>query len=78
MTNIIKIGNSQGIRIPKNLIKEAKLENTQIDLILTKNGLLLQPVKSKLRRGWDKPIQEKSIELKNDFLNADLENIWEW
>lgn len=78
MTNIIKIGNSQGIRIPKNLIKEAKLENTQIDLILTKNGLLLQPVKSKLRQGWDKPTQEKQVEIESDFLNADLENIWEW
>ncbi len=77
MTTIIKIGNSLGIRIPKRLIEEAKLENRQIDLILTKNGLLLQPVKTKLRRGWDKP-QKAKENIESDFLNIDLENTWEW
>ena len=32
MTMLTKIGNSQGIRIPKALIKEAQLENVEIDL----------------------------------------------
>lgn len=79
MTNIIKIGNSQGIRIPKYLIKEAKLENASIDLVLTKNGLLLKPIqKGTLRQGWDKPLSDTQESLESDFSKLDLENLWEW
>ncbi len=78
MTSLIQIGDSQGIRIPKHLIKEAKLANTMIDLVLTQNGLLLKPIKhKKLRQGWDKP-QHKNMDIESEFLHIDSENIWEW
>ena len=52
MTMLTKIGNSQGVRIPKPLIKQAKLENCEIEFELTKDGLLLKPVKNNPREGW--------------------------
>jgi len=37
MAQIIKIGNSQGIRIPKPIVSIANLENQELDFVLTKN-----------------------------------------
>ena len=86
MTMLTKIGNSQGIRIPKALIKEAHVENVEIDLEVVENGLLLKPVKKTAREDWEKNIKKVIEKNKNkkddgileDFLNdSDLED-YEW
>lgn len=38
MTILTKIGNSQGIRIPKPLIKQAHLENVDLELEVLEIG----------------------------------------
>ncbi len=86
MTTLTKIGNSQGIRIPKPLIQQAHLENANLELEVLENGLLIRPVNNTSRDSWKKNI--KKVMLKNeglqdeavleDFLNDnDLEN-WQW
>ena len=86
MTMLTKIGNSKGIRIPKALIAQAKLENTQIDLEVVENGLLLKPVKNTTRENWEKNIQDTLLKNKDkndssvidEFLNdSDLED-FQW
>ena len=86
MTMLTKIGNSQGIRIPKALIKEAQLENVEIDLEVVENGLLLKPIKKNTRQNWEENIKQVLEKNKNkkdegvleDFLNdSDLED-YEW
>ena len=86
MTMLTKIGNSQGIRIPKALIKEAHLENVEIDLEIVENGLLLKPIKKNTRENWEENIKQvleknknkKDDALLEDFLNdSDLED-YEW
>ena len=52
MAKIIKIGNSQGIRIPKPIIALANLEDQELDFVLLDSGLLITPEK-KSRIGWD-------------------------
>ena len=37
--HLVKIGNSQGIRIPKPLILQAHLENVDLELEVLENGL---------------------------------------
>jgi antitoxin MazE len=66
MAKIIKIGNSQGIRIPKPIIALANLENIELDFVILDSGLLITPDK-KARVGW------KNIS-NTDDLTAD----WEW
>ena len=66
MAKIIKIGNSQGIRIPKPIIALANLENIELDFVVLDSGLLITPDK-KARVGW------KNIS-NSDDLTAD----WEW
>ena len=51
MAQIIKIGNSQGIRIPKPIVKIANLENQELDFIVLNEGLLITP-EEKSRIGW--------------------------
>jgi len=66
MAKIIKIGNSQGIRIPKPLIALANLENVELDFIILDSGLLITPDK-KTRIGW-----------KDETKEEDLTANWEW
>ena len=51
MAKIVKIGNSQGIRIPKPLISLANLENQELDFVILDSGLLITSEK-KSRVGW--------------------------
>ena len=51
MAKIIKIGNSQGIRIPKPIISLAKLEDQELEFVVLDSGLLITHEK-KVRKGW--------------------------
>jgi len=86
MTTLTKIGNSQGIRIPKPLIQQAHLENVSLELEVLENGLLIKPVNNTQRDTWKENIEKvisehKSLEdegLLEDLLNDnDLEE-YEW
>ncbi len=84
MTMLTKIGNSQGIRIPKPIIKQANLQNCEIEFEVTKNGLLLKPIRKVARKNWEKNIKDfiskkaKDEAILNDMLDdSDLES-WEW
>lgn len=50
-TNLIQIGNSKGIRIPKSFIDQYQLSG-EIELIPSKDGLLITSL-SKPRDGWE-------------------------
>jgi len=85
MAALTKIGNSQGIRIPKPLIKQAQLENSELELVVVDKGLLIRPVKP-TRSEWSQNIEQVLAENKNrkdealldDLLNDnDLEH-FEW
>ena len=83
MTKLVKIGSSYGIRIPKVFIDKAHLRDTEIDLKLQKNGLLLTPNK-KYRSNWDSEslrkkarLDENCAKLQSEFLEQDLRD-WEW
>jgi len=65
MTMLTRIGNSQGIRIPKPLITQAHLENVQIDLEVVKNGLLIKPILTSRRKNWKNNIENILLQNKN-------------
>ncbi|MCP4271594.1 MAG: AbrB/MazE/SpoVT family DNA-binding domain-containing protein [Gammaproteobacteria bacterium] len=56
MAHLVKIGNSQGIRIPKPLIQQAHLEGKELDLQVVNEGILVTPSK-KPREGWKEAIE---------------------
>ena len=81
MTMLTKIGNSQGIRIPKPIIKQADLEGKEIEFEVVEEGLLLRPVK-KNRKEWAKDIVSKlqgQDEAIDDAMLDDSDlDAWEW
>ncbi len=84
MANLVKIGNSKGIRIPKALIEQAHLEDKELKLQIVKDGLLVSPSK-KPREGWKEAIEASLAThgkepLDSEWLDASLasEEEWEW
>ena len=51
ITRIVKIGNSQGIRIPKILLEQSGLCD-EVELEVQKKQLILRPKRS-VRQGWE-------------------------
>jgi len=66
MAKIIKIGNSQGIRIPKPLISLTNLENQELDFVVLDSGLLITS-ENKPRVGW---------QINTEILKPKV--TWEW
>jgi antitoxin MazE len=84
MTTLIKIGNSQGVRIPKAIIEQAQLSDKKLEFKIIDDGLLIQPVKQP-RQGWKEQFDKTSKLKESDYSNqewldaplADTEE-WEW
>lgn len=82
-TNIIQIGNSRGIRLPKKIIEQCDFKD-EIELIVHNNEIILKS-STKPRDGW-KTSFKKMAENRDDIL-LDTEviqttewdnNNWEW
>ncbi len=76
MAHLVKIGNSQGIRIPKPLIQQAHLEGKELDIQVVNQGILVTPSK-KPRENWKKAIEtilatNGSEAIDNEWLDAPL------
>jgi antitoxin MazE len=85
MSTLITIGNSQGIRIPKPMIKQAHLSDVELELVVVKDGLLIKPMGKPSREVWADNIgsilsqhKEKDDGVLENFLDdSDLEDtIW--
>ncbi len=82
-TSIIKIGNSQGIIIPKKLISKIGAKE-KVDLQVRDGGLFIAPINDAPRKGWEEAFAQASIEdepeedffegLDNSFDNEE----WTW
>ena len=84
MTTLIRIGNSQGIRIPKAIIEQAQLKDKKLVFKINDHRLLIQPVQ-KPRQGWkekfNKILKTKRAEtISREWLDAPLTDNedWEW
>ncbi len=79
--NIISIGNSKGIRIPKSILDQCKF-NKEAELEMQDHKLVIKPIRKKTRDGWDKAFKlmhdrKEDVMLVNDALDLEMEN-WEW
>ena len=84
MTSLIRIGNSQGVRIPKAIIEQADLEDKELEFKIIEGGLLIQPIK-KPRDGWKEQFDsalssQVSDSADDEWLDAPLsdDEDWEW
>ncbi|RZJ62108.1 MAG: AbrB/MazE/SpoVT family DNA-binding domain-containing protein [Hymenobacter sp.] len=84
-TRIIRVGNSQGIVLPKKLLQQYHLAG-EVDLRPTAEGLLITPIVRPARQDWDAQMQAALAagqapegELLEGFADTDFEeNEWQW
>jgi len=80
-SQIIQIGNSQGIRLPKVLLEESRITG-DVDLELHPDGILIRNAQ-KPRAGWDQQFKamaenEDDEMLDNDVVNEFDKKEWQW
>ncbi len=81
ISKLIKIGNSQGVMIPKSLIEEVGLRGS-IDIKAENNTIIIKPVERTIREGWGEIFKRMAV-VKDDNLLLDLDNQfdneeWAW
>jgi len=81
---IRRIGNSQGILLPRNILQACGIEE-QVEVVVIGQAILLRSVKKHPREGWEEQFQNATISgdspesdlfegVKNDFDDTD----WTW
>jgi antitoxin MazE len=78
-SNLIKIGNSKGIRITSSIIKECELDN-EIEIMVVDKKLIIEAVKEP-RADWNKTFEEMHKNREDKLLienSNDFDKDWEW
>ena len=81
LVSVIQIGNSQGIRIPKSILQQLKIEG-KVELEVHDKEILIRPINKKPRENWAKEFVKMHENADDDLLINDLndqdEFKWEW
>lgn len=82
-TNLVKIGNSRGIRIPKPVIEQCGLED-EVEMVVQNNELVIRSSATP-RKGWDAAFARMSEFGDDELLDRVAEpstswdeEQWEW
>jgi len=68
---IVRIGNSKGIRLPQSLLKQYNLKD-KVTVDLKKDGLLIKP--KKVRDGWAQSFKEMAETGDDQLILGDFKN----
>lgn len=74
--NIIRIGNSRGIRLPKSIIERCELKDT-VELEVEGNTLIIRPAHTP-REGWSEAFSVMAERGDDRPLDADAAQESEW
>jgi antitoxin MazE len=74
---IIKIGNSQGIRIPKTVLEQTGLKD-EVELEVEDNKIIIRSIKQP-RQGWEESFKKMAENKDDKLLDKDLslQNNWD-
>ena len=75
-TNIIRIGNSQGVRIPKILLEQSRL-GTEVELEVENDMILIRSA-SHPREGWGEKFRLMAESADDRMIDEDLSGLTEW
>jgi antitoxin MazE len=74
-TQVIKIGNSRGVRIPKPFIDQAKL-GTEVEIAVQRGAIVIRPV-ALPRRGWAEQFRKMAENGDDQLLDAPVSTKWD-
>lgn len=82
-TRIVKIGNSQGVRIPKLLLDQVDL-GAEVELALQQNRIVIRPA-YRARHSWEQAFRAMAEQGDDRMFEGDVllptawdEGEWEW
>ncbi len=81
-TELVRIGNSRGIRLPKPLIEQCGLEST-VELSVENDRLVISPGR-RLRSGWAEAFAKAGSSKKDELLLGSVDanefdrSDWKW
>jgi antitoxin MazE len=78
-TNLIKIGNSKGVRITSNIIKECELGN-EIEIKVLDKKVIIEAIR-KPRSDWNISFEKMNKNKEDVLINEssnDFDKDWEW
>ena len=79
---VIKIGNSQGLRIPKPILEQTGIMD-DVEIEVEKNQIIIRPVKN-AREGWDAAFKKMGEQGDDELLIDDSiasawdNDEWQW
>ena len=73
---IVRIGNSQGIRIPKPVLEQTRLRD-EVEIRVKGDQIVLSPV-SEPRAGWAEAFREMARYRDDEILDAPLPSLTSW
>ncbi|HEX6288265.1 MAG TPA: AbrB/MazE/SpoVT family DNA-binding domain-containing protein [Herpetosiphonaceae bacterium] len=82
-TRIVRIGNSQGVRIPRLFLEQMQL-GEEVELELQSDQIVIRPAR-RTREGWDQAFQSMAEQGDDQLLDSDVlqasawdEDEWSW
>jgi len=81
IVNIVPIGNSKGIRIPKSILKQCNIQE-KVQLGIENGKIILEPLHNNPRADWSRSFKNMAENAEDelivaDFLDEDNKD-WEW
>ncbi len=83
-SQLIRIGNSRGVRLPKAVIEQIGLGD-EIELDVRKDEVAIRPVKRKPRAGWAESFKAMAAAGDDELIDGPLPSLtkfdeeeWEW
>lgn len=79
--NIVQIGNSKGIRIPKAILEQCRIESV-VSLDVENGKIVLEPVSTVARQGWKEAFRRMHDAGDDELFIDDSLDVnsddWEW
>jgi antitoxin MazE len=81
LVNVIQIGNSKGLRIPKSVLKQCNIKD-KVEMEIDDDIIVIKALKKDVRKNWDKAFKDmhnnKDDRLYiDDSIDVEMED-WEW
>ena len=79
--SIVQIGNSRGIRLPKNILRELNIRDS-VEMTVSNDSLIIKNTERKPREGWNDAFsqmaknKEDKLLLNDNTGNDDFEWVW--